>query len=345
MGAGRSRDRGRGTVVARRAGRVWALVLIVGLLVGLLGTRAPDAGAQDLSGLVASCAAGGSAALVAPCRNTILAAQAIRGGVAVVDAMGSQVAGSSSTLGRRLGRTPRVSLGARFRVAAFDMPDILADGAALPGKSTVVAYGMKATVVAGVLDGFSVLPSVGGFLSLDLLASLNLVWLQESDGFTENEGLISVGGRVGLLRESFTMPGVTLSLVQHYGSELSWGGGGDADAQLDTDMVTTSLRATVGKDLFALALQAGAGFDWQKGDFGVLVPDPGVPGGQGVAVAQGVTTRRPVYYVGASLIRLVFQVSLEAGWAGGYDDLPGYQGAYDPGSITPFANLALRLTI
>jgi hypothetical protein len=49
--------------------------------------------------------------------------------------------------------------------------------------------------------------------------------------------------------------------------------------------------------------------------------------------------------VGASLIRLVFQFSLEAGWAGGYDDLAGYQGEYDPGGVTPFVNLAFRLTI
>jgi hypothetical protein len=215
----------------------------------------------------------------------------------------------------------------------------------MPGKTTVVAYGVKATVAAGVLDGFSVLPSVGGFLSLDLLASLNLVLLQEDDGFAENEGLISVGGRLGLLRESFTMPGVTVSLVQHYGESLSWGGVSEVGARVDTDIVTTSLRATVGKDLFALALLMGAGLDWQKGDFGVRVADPGVAGGQGVAVAEGMTTRRPVYYVGASLIRLVFQFSLEAGWAGGYDDLAGYQGEYDPGGVTPFVNLAFRLTI
>ncbi len=317
---------------------------IVGLVAGLLGSSVPAA-AQELSGIVASCAAGGSAALVAPCRSTVLAAQAIRGGISVADAMGVELAGTSSTLGRRLGRTPRVSVAARLKVAVFDIPDILGDGAALPDETTVVAYGMKATVAAGVLDGFSVLPTVGGFLSLDVLASLNVLFLQEDDGFAENEGLISVGGRLGLLRESFTMPGVTVSLVQHFGEDLSWGGVGETGAQLDTDVATTSLRATIGKDLFALALLVGAGLDWQKGDFGVRVADPDVPGGQGVVVAQDLTTRRRVYYMGASLTRLVFQFSLEAGWAGGFDDLAGYQGEYDPGSITTFANLAFRLTI
>ena len=317
---------------------------IVGVVAGLLGSSVPAA-AQDLSGIVASCAAAGSAALVAPCRSTILAAQAIRGGISVADAMGVELAGTSSTLGRRLGRTPRVSVAARLKVAVFDIPDILGDGAALPDKTTVVVYGMKATVAAGVLDGFSVLPTVGGFLSLDVLASLNLLFLQEDDGFTENEGLISVGGRLGLLRESFTMPGVTVSLVQHFGEDLSWGGVAETGAQLDTDVAATSLRVTIGKDLVALAFLVGAGFDWQRGDFGVRVADPGVPGGQGIVVAQDLTTRRTVYYVGASLTRLIFQLSLEAGWAGGFDDLAGYQGGYDPGSITTFVNLGFRLTI
>ncbi len=315
------------------------------LIAGVAGWYTSDAGAQDLSSVVTSCASGGSAALVAPCQSTVLAAQAIRGGVSIANAMGSEIAGSASTLGRRLGRTPRVSLGARFRVATFDMPDILTDGAALPGKTTVVAYGLKATVAAGILDGFSILPAVGGVMSLDLLASLNLVLLQEDDGFTENEGLVSVGARLGLLRESFTMPGVTVSLVQHYGEEVSWGGFEGAGAQFDTDVSTTSVRATVGKDLFALALMAGAGLDWQKDDFAVRVADPGVPGGLGIAAAQDMTTRVPVYYVGASLIRLVFQLSLEVGWAGGFDDLAGYGGQYDPTGVTRFANLALRLTI
>lgn len=320
-------------------------LFILACALGWMGSQAAGTSAQDLSGLVDSCAAGGSAALVAPCQSSVLAAQAIRGGVSAAHAIGSELAGMSSTLGRRLGRTPRVSLDARFGVAVFDMPDISGDGAGLPGQTTVTAYSMKATVTAGVLDGLSVLPAVGGFLSLDLLASLNLVLLPQDDGFAENVGLLSVGGRLGLLRESFTMPGVTASLVQHFGEDLSWGGVGETGAQVDTDVTTTSFRATVGKDLFALALLVGAGWDWQKGDFTARVTDPGVPGAQGLVVAQDVTTRRPVYYVGASVIRLIFQLSLEAGWAGGFDDLAGYQGEYDPGGISPFANLAFRLTI
>ena len=327
-------------MVTKRLSGPWVFAVIA----GLLGGGAPRADAQDLAPLVAACA-GTSSTLIAPCQSTILAAQAIRGGISIADATGSELAGTSSTLGRRLGSTPRVSLAARFKVAVFDVPDIIGSGAALPSQTSVAAYSVKATAAVGVLDGFSLMPSVGGFLSLDLLGSLNLVFLQEDDGFTEHEGLISIGGRLGLFRESFTMPGLTVSLMQHYGEDLAWGEVSTSGASLTTDITTTSLRATVGKDLFAMALLAGVGLDWQKGDFGVRVADPGVPGAEGLLVGEGMSTRRPVYYVGASLTRLIFQMSLEAGWAGGFEPLAGYQGEYDPEGITPFANLAFRLTL
>lgn len=331
-------------MVAKRPPALLGVGLVAALLVGGGARGGARAEAQELAPLVTMCA-GGSSTLIAPCQSTILAVQSIRGGISIADASGSELAGTSSTLGRRLGRTPRVSLAARFKAAVFDIPDVLGSGAELPGKTSVAAYSIKATAAVGVLDGFSTLSSIGGFLSLDLIGSLNLVFLQEGDGVSENEGLISIGGRLGLFRESFTMPGVTFSLVQHYGEDLNWGDVTTTGASLNADITTTSLRATIGKDLFAIALLAGAGLDWQKGDFGVRVADPGVAGGEGVLVGQNMTTRRPVYYVGASLTRLIFQMSLEAGWAGGFSTLDGFQGEYDPEGITPFVNLAFRLTI
>ncbi len=314
----------------------------LGLAWTLSGSHA--AAAQNLSSLAQACAAQGSAAVRAPCQSTILAAQAIRGGIAVAGAMGNELAGTSSTLGRRLGRTPRVSLGARFDAVAFRMPDILSGGTALPGRTTILAYGMKGTVGIGVLDGFSVVPSVGGFLSLDVLGSLGLLFLEEGDGFMEDRGVLSVGGRLGLLRESFTMPGVTASLMRVYGQELSWGGSGVTGAEVDADVSATSFRVTIGKDVFGLALLVGGGADWQGGDFTVRAADPATEG-RVELVARGLSTRRQVFYGGASFTRLIYQLSLEAGWARGFDDLPGYQGEYDPMAATPFASLAARLTI
>lgn len=308
----------------------------------LSGSLSP-ARAQDLTPLVAQCASGGSVLLLTSCQSAVLAAQAMRGGIALADRTGAQLSGASSSIGRRLG-SPRVSLDVRVRVARFAMPDILGGGTGAAAENSIRVYGLKGSVAVGLLDGFSLMPTVGGVLSLDFLASGSLLFLGESDGFLGNEGLVSVGGRVGIVRESFTLPGVTVSVMQSFGQDVDWTGG-VAGSSISTDVSATSVRATVGKDFFSFAVLGGMGWDWDRGDLAVQVPDPAIPGGQGNGLLDGLNTRRTVYFAGVSITRLVFQLSLEGGWAGGYDGLAGYTGAYDPGARMPFISLAGRLTI
>ena len=302
------------------------------------------AAAQDLAPLVTQCRSGGSAELLTSCQSAVLAAQAIRGGIAIADVAGTHLSGASSTIGRRLGSAPRVSVGLRLQMTRFDLPDILGGGTGTAGKNSVNAYGVKGSLAVGVLDGFALMPTVGGILSLDLLASGSLTFLGESDGFLGNEGVLSVGGRLGIFRESFTLPGVTVSAMRSFGQHVDWTAGVNG-SQIDTDISTTSVRAIVGKDFFTLAVLAGMGWEWDRGEMGVQVPDPTIPAGQGMRVMDSLTTRRSVYFAGVSITRLVFQFSVEGGWAGGYDGLAGYAGAYDPGAITPFVSVAGRLTI
>jgi hypothetical protein len=224
------------------------------------------------------------------------------------------------------------------------MPDFSGDGTGTAGESDAYAYGVKGAVAVGVLDGFSLMPTVGGLLSLDLLASGSLVFLSQSDGFPGNGSLLSVGGRIGLLRESFTLPGVTVSVAQSFGKNVDWAAG-MTGPRINTDISATTMRLTIGKDFFTLAVLAGFGWDWDRGGMGVQVPDPTIPGGQGIASMEDLTTRRTVYFGGISFTRLVFQFSVEGGVSTGYDELAGYSGAYDPGGVTPFVSVAGRLTI
>lgn len=319
---------------------VYGLALCLLMSSGAFGA----ASAQDLAPLVTQCASGGSADLLTSCRSAVLAAQAMRGGIALADAAGADLSGASSTIGRRLGSAPRVSVDMRLRMARFGMPDVLGGGTGAGGETSVNVYGVKGSVAVGILDGFSLMPTVGGVLSLDFLASASFMFLGESDGFLGDVGLISVGGRLGVFRESFSLPGVTVSLNQSFGRNVDWTAGVNG-AQIDTDISTTSVRATIGKDFFTLAVLAGMGWDWDRGEMGVRVPDLTIPGGQGIGRMAGLTTRRPVYFAGVSMTRLVFQLSLEGGWAGGYEGLAGYVAVYDPGAITPFVSVAGRLTI
>ncbi len=321
----------------RRAVSGGALCLLV--LSGSFGRT----NAQDLTPLVTQCAAGGSALLLTSCRSAVLAAQAIRGGLALADRTGPELSGASSTIGRRLG-SPRVSLDFRLRLARFTMPNILNAGTGVAAETSVNVYGLKGSVAVGLLDGFSLMPTVGGVFSLDFLASASFMLMEESDGFLGNENLLSLGGRLGIFRESFTLPGVTVSAVQSLGRSVEWESV-VVGSSIDADVSTTSVRATVGKDFFTFAILGGVGWDWDRGDMGVQVSDPAIPGGQGGGVLGGLTTRRTVYFGGVSITRLVFQFSLEGGWAGGYEDLAGYAGAYQPGARMPFISVAGRLTI
>ena len=336
MGDGRGGGR-RGRTVGVRARPV---AFCVFLLSGTLGSAA----GQDLGPFVTQCASGGSAELLTSCQSAVLAAQAVRGGIAITHAMGTQLSGSYSTIGRRLGSAPRVSLDVRLRMARFAMPDILGGGTGAAGENVVNTYGVKGSVAVGVLDGFSLMPTVGGLLSLDLLASGSLIFLDESDGFASTESVLSVGGRLGVFRESFTLPGVTVSLMRSFGTRVDWSSGVNG-SQIDADISATSMRATIGKNFFTFAILAGVGWDWDEGGMNVQVPDPTIPAGQGIGVGDDLTTRRPVYFGGVSITRLVFQFSVEGGWVGGYDALAGYSGAYDPGGVTPFVSVAGRLTI
>ena len=224
------------------------------------------------------------------------------------------------------------------------MPDLVDGGAGVAAENDVYVYGIKGSVAVGVLDGFSLMPTVGGILSLDLLASGSLLFLGESDGFSSNESLLSVGGRVGIFRESFNLPGLTVSAVRSLGQQVNWADDMDG-TQIDTDISTTSVRAVIGKDFFTLAVLAGFGWNWDRGEMRVQVPDPTIPGGQGIGLVEDLTTRRSVYFAGVSMTRLVWTLSLEGGWVSGYDGLAGYAGVYDPGAITPFVSVAARLTI
>jgi hypothetical protein len=310
----------------------------------ILSGRVGDVWAQDLSPLVTQCASGGSPQLLTVCRSMVLTAQAIRGGIALADRSGADLSGASSTLGKRLGSAPRVSVDLRLRGSRFATPDVLGGGTGVAAENSVNAFGLTGSVALGLLDGFALMPTVGGVFSLDLLASGSVFFLDESDGFLGDEGILSVGGRLGVFRESFTLPGVTVSAVHSFGQRVGWTGAADGPA-IDTEISTTSVRATTGKNFFTFAVLGGVGWDWDRGELGVEVPDPATPGVLGTALMGGLTTRRTVYFAGASITRLVFQISVEGGWSGGYDGLPGYMGAYDPAGNSPFVSVAGRLTI
>ena len=96
-------------------------------------------------------------------------------------------------------------------------------------------------------------------------------------------------------------------------------------------------RSTVGKDLFAVGVMAGVGYDWFGGAAILRVPES--------AAVEDFEARRTVVFGGASMNFLVVQLSAEAGVTRGFQPVAGYVGPFDPRGSTFFGSLAFRLTL
>jgi hypothetical protein len=198
----------------------------------------------------------------------------------------------------------------------------------------------------GLFQGFSPEPTVGGVLALDLTASVDKVFAPREIGF--KEGLLGwgVGARVGILRESFTLPGVSVSATSRWMGSATVGGLESAGmAEADFDVNVTSLRGVVGKDLLGLGFLAGAGWDRISGD-GTIRARVSSTGPEGTASSTDLSSKRVVFFGGASMTFLILQVSGEAGWSRALDqELPRSPGGSAfPSKDVYFASVAVRVT-
>ena len=318
------------------------------------GLRTPAAVAQDLPGFGASVegivdladqCAGGVPDLVTPCRELALTALAIQQGVGLATALGSDNPGTASTLGKRLGAAPRVSVAFSAIGLPMQMPRVAVQSVQeLAEEENLAVVGLRGTVVAGVVDGFQPAPALGGVLSADLIASYSVLRLPGGSGFSGSSSGVGLGTRIGLLRESFTLPGISVSAVRRWHNDVQ---AGDVAAgnpgEVRMDLTVSSLRATVGKNWFVLGLMAGVGWDRYDADADVTVPQPG---GNTASVAGPVRSERSLYFAGGWFNFLISQISLEVGVAEGVTDpFTGRGGGYDPAGRDWFVSGAVRITL
>ena len=104
----------------------------------------------------------------------------------------------------------------------------------------------------------------------------------------------------------------------------------------------TSVRATVGKDLFAWEVLAGWGWDRYSGDVALTAVGSATPVVTSASRLEG--TRHLVYGSMAKTVNIILSISLEAGWMRGI--APVSIAATDYGSEgSGFLSGALRLTL
>lgn len=262
--------------------------------------------------------------------------------IGIAAAGGNPVAGTASTVGMRMGATPRLSLIARAGGVLLQTPQVLDIAATGTKRLFVPALGVDAAL--GLLEGLSLAPTVGGVLSLDALAGVALVPLP---GDFQERAKVSwaVGGRLGLLRESFTLPGVSASLMYRRLGQVTFGDPAllATDGFFQSSLSMLSLRAAASKRIYLLDVTVGVGADRVYGDTRFGSAATAVPYSFRV---NGLRTDRGCAFVDVAWTSLVWQMVGELGWQAG----PGTLRAVLPagaatGGGAPFGSLALRLMI
>ena len=176
---------------------------------------------------------------------------------------GNPVLGASSTLGMRLRAVPRVTVAVRVTGVQLNVPDVTSSSQS--GDVGNLTRSLNFDAAVGVFSGLSLFPTVGGFGSIDLLASYGTLNVPEEYA-PENLNSWAVGARIGILRESFTAPGIAVSGMYRSMEAHTFGtffgpGNGPGTYFMVRDSRVWSARATVGKRILMLGAVAGVGYD------------------------------------------------------------------------------------
>ncbi len=320
-------------------------------LLSLAWLLAPAALAAQEDELAARCAFATRNSAEATLRFGNLVAQGVevvQPRIGLAAAGGNPVAGTASTLGMRIGNFPRISIGGRVTAVQADLPPIRRIGRVGDIDFAVAALAVDGAI--GLFQGFSPAITVGGVLSLDLLASAGLVFLPDDEGFDDLPFAWGAGLRLGILRESFTAPGISVTAMYRRVGDVEFGDPQlrGTEAWFAADGYTNlSVRGTIGKRLFGIGLTAGAGYDRYSTDIAWRFIDPADPGGAPISVAvDGFTNDRFLFFVNGGLTLLILTASLELGWQQGGDVVPGPLPAvgFDPEEGAFFGSFAIRIS-
>ena len=269
----------------------------------------------------------------------------------LVAAGGNPVPGASSTMGMRLGSLPRISVAGRISAARVTLPDIRRRSTDEDVASFTPSFNVDAAL--GIFGGFALLPTIGGFGSIDLIASAGMVSLPGDDGFNGGNASTWAGGvRLGLLRESFTVPGASVTAMYRKVGGVDYGDRNltQQESFFETSsMRVLSLRGVVGKRLFIIGAMAGVGYDRFKSDVEFGVSNPGVVGPARFDFSRdGITSSRMSAFGSAQWTLLILSLIGEVGYQTGGDE---FTAPLPSGRISTtqksayFGSLAIRLAI
>jgi hypothetical protein len=262
------------------------------------------------------------------CAAGAIGAHALQGGLGLLMAAGGPFPASPSTAGQRLQGSPRWVIDVGTGVVRADVPS-RSDGA-IGAQEGRVFFAPRITVGAGLFEGVSPSPTVGGMGSIDVVGELRLLPIPRLHEVSDRVVAWGLGARIGVIRESFTLPGVTLVAMHRragtveFVSPLGPPGGGVPEARMiRVTPNVTSLRAVAGKDLLEIGVSAGVQLDrirgdaevgsWAGHDGAIALPSPGPPPpGSG---PRSLPVDRTTWFVGLNRTWVVTQLTAELGWS------------------------------
>jgi hypothetical protein len=190
---------------------------------------------------------------------------------------GNPVLGTANTQGG-LGH---FSVTARANAAHVVLPDVNYDGSTstVPASDERFAPTPVVELAAGIYGGTS-----SGLLAVDFLGSAQLLPTDQIDHLTVESGARRIGdvalgfgygARVGLVRESGPVPGVSVSVMRRDIPQLAYGDLADGDQySYAVNLHATNLRVVASKQLAIVDVAAGLGWDKYTGDASVQFRDP-----------------------------------------------------------------------
>ena len=301
---------------------------------------------QTLADLQSACSVAGGEQQ--HCAMSAVAARELIGHMSVLAAPGFEIPSESSTLGRRLGGMPRTSAFVRAGVFTGEIPDLGCDPLLEPWserparcsniRSSFSVPSIQFGLGLGLLDGVQLMPTVGGFLSLDIVGHTNLLFFPKLDGFSGRVGAWGIGARIGILRESFTLPGVSVSVMRRGVGDLC-SCGGHTNVTLGPSI--TSHRITVGKDFFALGFAAGVAWNDMSSDVTLEMYS-------GPVLHDGLLeSTRATYFIGVSKqLGVLSWMSAEFGFTPNFDPIEGLaEYVFQPEDLTVLGSLGVLLKL
>jgi len=296
---------------------------------------------------------GPAPAAVSPCAQAVAALEAAYPEAGILAAGGNPVPGVESTRGITLGIVPRTTASLRVSAARQHLPDLGVASTAEDRSATAtsIRLGTATQLFSGVSAG-----PIGGVGAIDLL--LDVALLPAAGQGRDAAAAFGAGARIGVIRETFGTPGVSLTAMyrhvgrQQYGHicpvpDVSCDDPGAAEAAFATNDL--SGRLTVGKRLGPVGVLGGVGVDRFSTSGGRVsyIISPSV---EPVRIHDEVSLHDTRWSVFGNLSYglIVGSLVAEAGYMGGGDPTVVFDaddGQFEPGKGTPFGSLALRISL